>query len=115
MSSDMTNDMTNDMTSDMTNVPSDDPCSAAGMDCQKVLADVYLYLDGQMAETDAVSLKAHLDDCSPCLKEFGLEEHVRILVARCCTAEVAPDDLKSKVMARIRVVTEVTVVETHSF
>jgi mycothiol system anti-sigma-R factor len=91
-----------------------DPCSAAGIDCQKVLADVYLYLDGQMDDTEAASLKAHLDECSPCLKEFGLEEHVRILVARSCT-EVAPDDLKSKVMERIRIVTEVTVVESHSF
>jgi anti-sigma factor (TIGR02949 family) len=94
---------------DMADLGSDlDPCSAAGVDCQKVLS-------GQMAAEEAASLKAHLDECSPCLKEYGLEEHVRILVARCCTAEVAPDDLKGKVMARIRVVTEVTVVESHSF
>ena len=92
-----------------------DPCSAAGMDCAKVLADVYLYLDGQMDAESAASLKGHLDECSPCLKEYGLEEHVRILVARCCTSEVAPDDLRSKVMARIATVVEVTVVETHSF
>jgi mycothiol system anti-sigma-R factor len=95
--------------------PEIDPCSAAGVDCSKVLADVYLYLDGQLDEAQSASLKLHLDACSPCLKEYGLEEHVRILVARCCTSEVAPDDLRSRVMARIATVVEVTVVETHSF
>ena len=52
------------------------------------LRDVYLYLDD---ETDDVSnrIRQHLDGCAPCLKQFGLEQDVRSLVARCCGATSA--------------------------
>jgi mycothiol system anti-sigma-R factor len=80
-----------------------------------VLADVYLYLDDQLDAQRFATLKQHLDDCSPCLREYGLEEHVRALVARCCRDEVAPDGLRTKVLARLETIrTEVTVIVTEA-
>ena len=44
-------------------------------------------------------IKQHLDECSPCLREYGIEQEVKALVARCCGQEKAPPEL----MARLRV------------
>jgi mycothiol system anti-sigma-R factor len=86
-----------------------DPCAevsaSSGIDCRKVLAEVYLYLDGQLDEEQVGTFKLHLDACSPCLAEYGIEEHVRLLVSRCCGGETAPEELRHKVMTRITTVT----------
>ena len=65
-----------------------------GMDCDEVLADVYLYLDDESDREVRQRIRAHLDDCAPCLREFGLEQDVKSLVARSCGGDVAPDSLK---------------------
>jgi mycothiol system anti-sigma-R factor len=55
-----------------------------------------------MSETDCESIRQHLDECSPCLREFGLEEAVKRLVAKHCGCDSAPSELRSKVLVRIR-------------
>ena len=69
--------------------------------CSEVLARVYTYLDGELPVTDKDSVRQHLDECGPCLREFGIEEEVKILVKRCC-ADPAPEELRTKVLMRIR-------------
>jgi len=72
------------------------------VDCAEVLAEVWLYLD---AETDGQSrekIAEHLDECGPCLREFGIEQEVKALVARCCGGEVAPDSLRKRLITTIR-------------
>jgi mycothiol system anti-sigma-R factor len=46
-------------------------------------------------------IKQHLDECGPCLREFGLEEAVKAIVKRSCHDQ-APADLRAKVMTRIQ-------------
>jgi mycothiol system anti-sigma-R factor len=81
-------------------------------DCGEVLADVFLYLDEEM-DTDARDrIRVHLDECSPCLRKFGIEREVRALVARCCGNETAPETLRKRVRLRLQtVVLETTQVE----
>jgi mycothiol system anti-sigma-R factor len=55
-----------------------------------------------MADTDCEAIRQHLDECGPCLREFGLEEAVKRLVAKHCGCDPAPRDLRSKVLVRIR-------------
>ena len=55
-----------------------------GIDCEDVLRDVYLYLDDETDESAKNRIRQHLDGCAPCLKQFGLEQDVRSLIARCC-------------------------------
>ena len=43
-----------------------------GMDCDEVLADVYLYLDDESDPAVKERIRAHIDDCAPCLRQFGL-------------------------------------------
>jgi mycothiol system anti-sigma-R factor len=71
-------------------------------DCTEVLSAVYLYLDNEMPDDEALSqVRRHLDECSPCLREFGIEREVQILVSRCCH-EQAPEGLRAAVVARLQ-------------
>jgi mycothiol system anti-sigma-R factor len=72
------------------------------VDCSKVLAEVWLLLDGECSGQERQQLEQHLDECGPCLEQFGLEEHLKELLARKCGGEHAPDALKAKLRASIR-------------
>lgn len=70
-------------------------------DCREVLAEVYFYLDLECDETRREVIRTHLDECSPCLREYGIEQEVKALVARCCGRETAPAGLRERLRARL--------------
>jgi mycothiol system anti-sigma-R factor len=70
-------------------------------DCRDVLAEVYLYLDLECDEDRRTLIRGHLDECSPCLREYGIEQEVKVLVARCCGAELAPAGLRERLRAKL--------------
>ncbi|MGO8957085.1 MAG: mycothiol system anti-sigma-R factor [Streptosporangiaceae bacterium] len=72
--------------------------------CTEVLATVYSYLDREMEDTDYQQIRVHLEECGPCLREYGLEELVKKLVHKCCGQETVPGELRAKVMMRIAAV-----------
>jgi anti-sigma factor (TIGR02949 family) len=73
------------------------------VDCSDVLAQVYEFIDHEMRDDDDVAtVRRHLDECSPCLAEFGLEQAVKSLVKRSCGCDTVPPDLRRKVLDRIR-------------
>jgi mycothiol system anti-sigma-R factor len=72
--------------------------------CSEVLARVYSYLDGEIEDQGLAQIRDHLDECGPCLREYGLEEAVKRLVHKCCGAEAAPSGLRTKVLVRIRTI-----------
>ena len=83
------------------------------MDCAEVIEQVYVYLDGELAPTDRARIRQHLDECAPCLRQYGLEQEVKTLVARCCRADHAPNGLRDRVLVRLREVhMEITQYET---
>ncbi|MDA8323411.1 MAG: mycothiol system anti-sigma-R factor [Actinomycetota bacterium] len=69
--------------------------------CSEVLDRVYSYLDGEMDQASYAQVKVHLEECGPCLREYGLEEAVKRLVHKHCGHEEAPQELKRKVLDRI--------------
>ncbi|MCI0686143.1 MAG: mycothiol system anti-sigma-R factor [Sporichthyaceae bacterium] len=72
--------------------------------CSEILDQVYTYLDNEMPDpAESAKIKAHLDECSPCLDKFGLEKAVKALVHRSCGCDDVPGDLRDKVLERIRV------------
>jgi mycothiol system anti-sigma-R factor len=71
-------------------------------DCSDVLALVYTFLDGEADDADRGRIAHHLDECSPCLRQYGLEQAVKALVNRSCACEHAPDHLRIQIVARIR-------------
>jgi len=70
-------------------------------ECKDVLGEVYLYLDLECSDERRDLIKTHLDECSPCLREYGIETEVKALVARCCGAENAPEELKQRLRAKL--------------
>jgi mycothiol system anti-sigma-R factor len=81
-----------------------------GIDCEDVLKDVYLYLDDESNPALVSRIRQHLDECGPCLRQFGLEQDVKSLIARCCGGDVAPAHLRSEIRARL---TQVTIETVH--
>ncbi len=70
--------------------------------CSDVLEAVYDYLDGEIDDTRRALIVQHLDECGPCLQQFGLEQAIKSLVHRSCACESAPDHLRVQIVARIR-------------
>ena len=73
--------------------------------CSEVLDAVSAYLDGEMTEHDASHIAQHFEECAPCLQEFGIYQEVKVLVGRCCGGDAVPDDVRARVVSRIRTVT----------
>jgi mycothiol system anti-sigma-R factor len=70
-------------------------------DCREVLAEVYFYLDLESTDERRDLIRHHLDECSPCLREYGIEQEVKALVARCCGGDLAPVEFKQRLRMRI--------------
>jgi mycothiol system anti-sigma-R factor len=81
--------------------------------CSEVLARVYSYLDGEIADSSFAQIRQHLDECGPCLREYGLEEAVKRLVRKHCGHEDVPSDLRTKVLTRIQIVRAELEIEMH--
>jgi mycothiol system anti-sigma-R factor len=71
-------------------------------DCREVLEEVYLYLDGEVDSSRRDLIREHLDECAPCLRKFGLEQAVKVLVARSCGRDRAPESLRISVLTQLR-------------
>jgi len=74
-----------------------------GPDCEKALANLYLFIDHEIDNASCDEIQAHIDECSECLSVYDLERVVKSLVSRSCT-EVAPEPLRQKVLVSIRTV-----------
>jgi mycothiol system anti-sigma-R factor len=71
------------------------------VDCDQILNEVYLYLDLECSDERRAVIQTHLDECSPCLRQFGIEQEVKALVARCCGADRAPVELRDRLRSKI--------------
>ena len=72
-------------------------------DCRDVIERVYLYLDCEELDDEGRGkIRIHLDECAPCLRQYGLEQEVKALVARCCGGEQAPEGLRLRVLTRLQ-------------
>ena len=82
-------------------------------DCSEVLEEVYLYLDLECSEDRRALIQKHLDECSGCLSEYGIEHEVKALVARCCGDETAPKELRERL--RMKLSEYAVEAESHEF
>jgi mycothiol system anti-sigma-R factor len=69
--------------------------------CADYLERIIYFLDNELDEADCSVVRAHLDECGPCLHKYDLERTVKAVVARSCT-ESAPDTLRQRVLFSIR-------------
>ena len=71
------------------------------IDCGEILNEVYLFLDLECSDDRRDAIREHLDSCSHCLQEYGIEQEVEALVARCCGADRAPEELRDRLRQKI--------------
>ena len=70
-------------------------------DCADFLERIVYFIDNELDEADCSEVRLHLDSCNPCLEKYDLQRTVKTVVARSCT-EVAPDELRRRVLVQIR-------------
>lgn len=79
-----------------------------GPDCEQALGRLFAYVDAELEPIDAATVRAHVEECRPCLDEIAVETMLKELVKRCCQ-EQAPADLRLKIHARL---TEIRITRT---
>jgi mycothiol system anti-sigma-R factor len=89
-------------------VTSPEPPEKPRVDCREVLEEVYLYLDAECSDVRRDVIRDHLDECSPCLSEYGIEQEVRAIVHRCCSSEKAPDEVKDRLRQKLSAIEQVS-------
>lgn len=72
------------------------------VNCDEALAEIYLLLDRECGPERDAELRRHIEDCPPCLEEYGIDEQLKQLLARKCGGDHAPTELKSRLRASIR-------------
>lgn len=84
-------------------IPVGGDAQACGGDdeCFEVLRDVWLFLDNEMDPEARAAVQRHVDECSPCLEELGVEEKLKKLLHRTCSNERAPQELRLRVASAI--------------
>ena len=72
--------------------------------CSGVLRDVWLFLDDEMDPENRARVQQHLDECSPCLVEAGLDQKLKQLLHKKCGGERAPEQLRARLIASLQTV-----------
>jgi anti-sigma factor (TIGR02949 family) len=65
-------------------------------DCTDALDRLWEYLDSELTEVDAETVRHHLAECRGCLEEYDVEMVLKKLVKRGCQ-EVAPETLRVRI------------------
>jgi mycothiol system anti-sigma-R factor len=79
-----------------------EPAKEDDVACEEALAEIYLLLDRECTPERDAELRRHIDDCPPCLEEYGIDKQIKLLLARKCGGDLAPAELKQKLRASIR-------------
>jgi mycothiol system anti-sigma-R factor len=73
------------------------------MDCGDCLERLYSYLDRELSAAEVTQVRVHLDDCGGCEDQFVVEERFLARVRDCCHEDVAPSELRTRIVARLRI------------
>ena len=66
--------------------------------CREVLQRAYLFLDGEvLSAEERTQIQVHLDECAPCLEQYGLEREMVFVTARLKGKTECPQKLKAKI------------------
>ena len=73
--------------------------------CDDVLSHVFEFLDHETNDARRAVIAEHLEDCSSCLREFGIEQEFKALVRRRCGGDVPPPGLRDRIKLQLTTVT----------
>jgi len=66
------------------------------INCEKVMASIYVYLDNESSADDISEIKLHLDLCRECFKRLDFERLLRKHM-RAKTSHACPERLKKRI------------------
>lgn len=69
--------------------------------CEKALAELEEYLHNELCREDYTEIAEHMKNCGDCEGEARVGFVLTQVVQRACK-EIAPDDLRMRVLVRIR-------------
>jgi len=59
-------------------------------DCRELLARLHAFLDGELDGATCADIRAHLEECRPCVASADFEVEFKQLVARSCREAPPP-------------------------
>ena len=72
--------------------------------CDDVLSHVFEFLDHETDDARRDQIAEHLEDCSPCLRQFGIEQEFKALVRRRCGGDKPPSGLRERIKLQLTTV-----------
>ena len=69
--------------------------------CDDVLTHVFEFLDHQTSDERRTVIAEHLDECSSCLRQFGIEAEFKALVRRRCGGDKPPTGLRERIKLQL--------------
>jgi mycothiol system anti-sigma-R factor len=72
--------------------------------CDDVLSHVFEFLDHETDDARRAVIAEHLEDCSGCLREFGIEQEFKALVRRRCGGDAPPPGLRDRIKLQLTTV-----------
>jgi len=72
--------------------------------CDDVLSHVFEFLDHETGHERRALIAEHLEDCSSCLREFGIEQEFKALVRRRCGGDAPPSGLRERIKIQLTTV-----------
>jgi len=70
-------------------------------DCSDAQDQIYQYLDAELDESTAASVRAHLEDCSGCHDSFDFERRLKMVIRNHLNEDM-PESLEAKVKELLR-------------
>ena len=68
---------------------------------EETFAEIWPYLDGELTDHKRAKIKAHLDECPPCVGAEHFEAELRKVISQKCRDEV-PESLKMRIAEALR-------------
>ena len=78
------------------------------MDCDDCVERLFAFLDTELSPAEIQQVRKHLEGCDDCDDEFVFEAHFLEQLRECCTSDVAPAELRQRVILKLRSVSPPT-------
>ncbi len=72
------------------------------MDCNDCVERLYAFLDLELDEKDLARVRAHVSGCDDCGDQLGFEARFLDRLRDCATSDVAPTELRARVIEKLR-------------
>jgi mycothiol system anti-sigma-R factor len=72
-----------------------------GSDCRRILREIELYLDGEIAGDRCGQIERHLTGCGSCLRHLDFQRELKLLIRRKCRAEGVPPELIERIRSAL--------------